>query len=135
MSSLILLATICNWSTISQPSKHPWCSCIPSGCKVSLLALPHNGWTMMGNGEARCFLIEDEASGSCGMTFTSFTPKSNSVCILPAFCSFFLLSIFFFAFTFAHMLTEVSWPCNPYINVFATLGAACSCYIVFDLIL
>ena len=33
------------------------------------------------------------------------------------------------------MLTEASWP-SPYINVLATLGAACGhYYIIFDLIL
>ena len=75
MSSLILLAAIHNWSTISQPSKCPSCSCVPSGCKTSL-------------------------------------------CLLSAVSSFFLHS---FTFTFARMLTEASWPCSPYINVFTTL--------------
>ena len=72
MSSLILLAALCNQSTISQPSKCPSHS---SGHKTSL-------------------------------------------CLLSAVSSFFLHS---FTFTFAHMLTEASWPCSPYINVFTTL--------------
>ena len=66
---------------------------------------------MMGNGEARRFLIEDEAlgiAGSCdSTTFTFFTPMSNSVHILPSFsCFFFLSTYILFAFTFARMLTE-----------------------------
>ena len=90
--------------------------------------------SMMGNGKA---LNEDEASGiagSCGTTFTFFTPMLNSVRILPSF-SFLLSFYILFAFTFAHMLTEASWPRSPYIDVFTTLGAACGrCYIIFDLI-
>ena len=58
-------------------------------------------------------------------------------CSHLAFFLLFLLSFYIlFAFTFARVLTEASWPRGPYINVFATLGAVCSrCYIVIDRIL
>ena len=56
-----------------------------------------------------------------------------------AFASFLLSAASFFlhsfSFNFSWMLTEASWPRCPYIDVLATLGAACDrCYIVFDLI-
>ena len=67
----------------------------------------------------------------------SLSSPNVKQCLHLAFFLLFLLSFYIlFAFTFARMLTEASWPCSPFINVFPTLGAVCGhCYIVFDLIL
>jgi hypothetical protein len=62
-----------NQSIISQPRKTP-----NALLSLAFLAVNHcwnlevarNDWTMMGNGEARGFLVDDEGSGmggSCGM--------------------------------------------------------------------
>ena len=102
MSSLIPLAAIRNRSTISQPSKHPWCSCIPSGCKASLLALPCDGWTMMGNGagEPRPFLVEDVVWHSLS------SPQCQTVF---AFCLLSALSSFFLRFFWVYFCLYVDW--------------------------
>jgi len=69
---------------------------------------------MMGNGEARAFLVDNEASGmigSCCMSFPFFTtPTSNRVHIVPCFSFFFLFLMFF-----QHLLLPICWlrPASP----------------------